>query len=89
MEEKRKITLKGILLNLDAIITGTTLTLCVILVNANIIFRRFLNSPLQWSEEVVTSLFVWTVFIGSTPIWAWTSWSTSSPANPSPSCRIL
>ncbi|MDE6454816.1 MAG: TRAP transporter small permease, partial [Dysosmobacter sp.] len=35
------------------------------LVNANIIFRRFLNSPLQWSEEVVTSLFVWTVFIGS------------------------
>nr|WP_325217166.1 TRAP transporter small permease [uncultured Oscillibacter sp.] len=65
MEEKRKITLKGVVTNLDAIITGTTLTLCVILVNANIIFRRFLNSPLQWSEEVVTSLFVWTVFIGS------------------------
>ena len=50
MEEKRKITLKGVITNLDAIITGTTLTLCVILVNTNIIFRRFLNSPLQWSE---------------------------------------
>ena len=65
MEVKRKITLKGVIANLDAVITGTTLTLCVILVNTNIIFRRFLNHPLPWSEEVVTSLFVWTVFIGS------------------------
>ena len=63
--EKKKITLKTILTNLDAIITGSTLSLCVILVNANILCRRILNSPLQWSEEVVTSLFVWTVFIGS------------------------
>ena len=62
MEVKRKITLKGVIANLDAVITGTTLTLCVILVNTNIIF---LNHPLPWSEEVVTSLFVWTVFIGS------------------------
>lgn len=63
--EKKKITLKTILTNLDAIVTGTTLTLCVVLVNANILCRRGLNMPLQWSEEVVTSLFVWTVFIGS------------------------
>lgn len=62
---KKKITLKSILTNLDAIITGTTLTICVILVNANVIMRYFFNNPIHWSEEVVTSLFVWTVFIGS------------------------
>ena len=62
---KKKITPKLILQNLDAIITGVTLTLCVILVNLNVIMRYILNAPLQWSEEVVTSLFVWTVFIGS------------------------
>ena len=62
---KKKITLKTIFSNLDAIITGTTLTICVILVNANVIMRYFFNSPIHWSEEIVTSLFVWTVFIGS------------------------
>ena len=62
---KKKITLKSILTNLDAIITGTTLTICVILVNANVIMRYFFNNPIHWCEEVVTSLFVWTVFIGS------------------------
>ena len=62
---KNKITLKGILTNLDAIITGVTLSICVVLVNANVIMRYFFNSPIHWAEEVVTSLFVWTVFIGS------------------------
>ena len=62
---KKKITLKGILTNLDAIITGVTLSICVVLVNANVIMRYFFNSPIHWAEEVVTSLFVWTVFIGS------------------------
>ena len=62
---KNKITLKGILTNLDAIITAATLSICVVLVNANVIMRYFFNSPIRWAEEVVTSLFVWTVFIGS------------------------
>ena len=62
---KNKITLKLILTNLDAIITATTLSICVVLVNANVIMRYFFNSPIRWAEEVVTSLFVWTVFIGS------------------------
>ncbi len=57
--------LKNILMNFDAVITGVTLTLCVILANVNVIMRYFFNSPLQWSTEVVTGLFVWTVFIGS------------------------
>jgi len=62
---KNKITLKTILTNLDAIITATTLSICVVLVNANVIMRYFFNNPIHWAEEVVTSLFVWTVFIGS------------------------
>lgn len=65
MEHKKKITLKSALINFDAVITGVTLSICTILVNANVICRYFLNSPIRWSEEVVTSLFVWTVFIGS------------------------
>lgn len=39
--------------------------MCVILVNVNVIFRYFLNNPIRWTDEVVTSLFVWTVFMGS------------------------
>ena len=62
---KKKITLKLILTNLDAIITAVTLSICVVLVNANVIMRYFFNNPIRWAEEVVTSLFVWTVFIGS------------------------
>ena len=62
---KKKITLKSIFGNLDAIICGATLTCCLILVNVNVIFRYVLNSPINWTDEVVTSLFVWTVFMGS------------------------
>lgn len=62
---KKKITPKQILTNFDAIITAVTLSCCVVLVNLNVIMRYFLKSPMQWSEEIVTSLFVWTVFIGS------------------------
>ena len=63
--EKKKITLGSVLVNLDAIITCVTLTLCTIVVNVNVLMRYFLKRPLYWSEEVATGLFVWTVFIGS------------------------
>lgn len=62
---KKKITPKKILTNLDCIITCTTLFLCVVLVNVNVLMRYIFNNPIQWCEEVVTGLFVWTVFIGS------------------------
>ena len=62
---KKKPLFKRILTNLDAVICGVTLTICVILVNANVIFRYFLNNPIKWTDEVVTSLFIWTVFMGS------------------------
>lgn len=60
-----KISLKYIMKNLDAVVTGVTLLACVILVNVNVLMRYIIKAPLQWSEEIVTSLFVWTVFIGS------------------------
>ena len=62
---KKKSLFKRIVTNLDAVICGVTLTICVILVNANVIFRYFLNSPIKWTDEVVTGLFIWTVFMGS------------------------
>ena len=62
---KKKSLFMRILTNLDAFICGVTLTLCVILVNANVIFRYFLNNPIKWTDEVVTGLFIWTVFMGS------------------------
>lgn len=58
-------TLKKILTNFDAVITGTTLTICVVLANVNVVMRYFFKSPLPWGNEVITGLFVWTVFIGS------------------------
>lgn len=65
MEEKRKITLGTVISNLDAIVTGATLALATIIVNANVLMRYFFKSPLYWAEEVATGLFVWTVFVGS------------------------
>lgn len=62
---EKKITFRYILKNFDAAITCVTLFLCVVLVNLNVIMRYFFNSPIHWADEVVTSLFVWTVFIGS------------------------
>ena len=62
---EKKITFLGVLVNTDAIITCVTLSLCTILVNANIFMRYLFNTPIYWAEEVATSLFIWTVFIGS------------------------
>lgn len=62
---KKKITLKLIVTNLDAVVTGFTLVLCTLLVNCNVLMRYIFKSPLSWCEEVVTGLFVWTVFVGS------------------------
>lgn len=62
---KKKSLFMRVLTNLDAVICGSTLAVCVVLVNLNVIFRYFLNSPIKWTDEVVTSLFIWTVFMGS------------------------
>ncbi len=55
---------KLILMNLDAVITGAALIATTSLVLLNVFMRYFLNRPLTWSEEVATTCFVWTIFIG-------------------------
>lgn len=64
-EEKKKLSFISVVKNLDAIVTGVSLVLCTLLVNVNVLMRYILRQPLYWCEEVVTGLFVWTVFIGS------------------------
>ena len=54
---------KTIFTNLDAIITGATLTICVILVNANVVMRYFFNSPIKWVEEVTNLMLIWMGFL--------------------------
>ena len=60
----KKITVASVLKNLDAIITCVTLSVCVILVNVNVILRYVIKQPIPGCEEIVTGFFVWTVFIG-------------------------
>ncbi|PUU87508.1 MULTISPECIES: TRAP transporter small permease [Halanaerobium] len=43
----------------------TFLTLMVVLVFMQVIFRFVLNNPLQWSEELSRFLFVWISFLGA------------------------
>ncbi len=63
--KKNKITFMTVVKNLDAVITCVTLSICVIMVNVNVFTRYLLKKPVVGAEENVTSLFVWTVFIGS------------------------
>lgn len=56
---------KHVLKNLDAYIAGFLffLTICIVVVN---VFTRYLfNYVIPWGEEVATSMFVYTVFIGA------------------------
>ena len=68
----KKITVTSVLKNLDAIITCVTLSVCVILVNVNVILRYAIKQPIPGCEEIVTGFFVWTAPTptGCTPTWA-------------------
>ena len=50
----KKITVASVLKNLDAIITCVTLSVCVILVNVNVILRYVIKQPIPGCEEIVT-----------------------------------
>lgn len=56
---------KTMLLNFGEIISGTFLIAATIIVIINIFLRYVMKTGIYWSEEVVTGLFVWAVFIGS------------------------
>ncbi|MBP2026603.1 TRAP-type C4-dicarboxylate transport system permease small subunit [Acetoanaerobium pronyense] len=54
-----------ILKNAEEIISSFFISITVILVIMNVILRYVFNTGLYWSEEVATTCFVWSVFIGS------------------------
>ena len=56
---------KHILKNLDAYIAGTLFAVTMTLVIMNVFTRYIFNFVIAWSEEVATSCFVYTVFIGA------------------------
>ncbi len=56
---------KRILKNLDAWFAGSMFAVTMVLVVVNVFSRYFFNKPIAWVEEVATSCFVYTVFVGA------------------------
>ena len=56
---------KRILLNLDAYFAGLMFAITMVLVVVNVFTRYLFNYIIPWSEEVATSCFVYTVFVGA------------------------
>ena len=58
-------TKKGIMENLEEILSGAFLCLMVLLVIINVFLRYFSDYAIYWAEEVATICFVWAVFLGA------------------------
>ncbi len=58
-------TLKKILSNFDLILSGFFLCITVSVVIVNVALRYLFHGGLFWAEEVATTSFIWSVFIGS------------------------
>ena len=50
--------------NFEEIVGGFFLTVTVLVVILNVILRYFFHTGIFWVEEVATSAFVWSVFVG-------------------------
>ena len=57
--------MKKVLKNLDAYIAGAMMIVTIVLVIVNVITRKLFNYIIVWSEEIATSCFVYSVFIGA------------------------
>ncbi|MHB1160299.1 MAG: TRAP transporter small permease [Chloroflexota bacterium] len=51
--------------NFEEIVAGTFFVLMFLATFTNVLFRYFLNTPLQWAEEFSRYAFIWLVFIGA------------------------
>ncbi|WP_432734553.1 TRAP transporter small permease [Maridesulfovibrio sp. FT414] len=51
--------------NFDLIVSGFFLCITVLVVIVNVGLRYLFQSGLFWAEEVATSAFIWSVFVGS------------------------
>lgn len=56
---------KQLLPNLDLIFSGLFLCVTVLVVIVNVALRYLFHGGLFWAEEVATTSFIWSVFIGS------------------------
>jgi len=60
-----QINIKKILQNFEVIISGIFLMVTVSVVIINVILRYLFQGGLFWVEEVATTCFIWSVFIGA------------------------
>lgn len=63
--KQRKANLKNALKNFDGVIAGAMMIVTILLVIVNVITRKLFNYIIIWSEEIATSCFVYSVFIGA------------------------
>lgn len=56
---------KKIISNLDLVLSGFFLCITVLVVIVNVALRYLFQDGLFWAEEVSTSSFIWSVFVGS------------------------
>ncbi len=59
------ITPKQIFSNFDLILSGFFLCITVLVVIVNVALRYLFHGGIFWAEEVATTSFIWSVFIGS------------------------
>ena len=58
-------TPKQILYNFDLVLSGFFLCITVLVVIVNVALRYLSQGGIFWAEEVATTSFIWSVFIGS------------------------
>ena len=58
-------TVKFLLSHIEEILASIFIIITTVLVLVNVFMRYFLKTGLYWSEEVATSCFVWSVFMGA------------------------
>ena len=56
---------KKILRNLEVLLSASFLSVTVIVVIINVILRYLFHGGLFWVEEVATTCFIWSIFIGA------------------------
>lgn len=58
-----------ILLNTEEIVSGVFLAVTVSVVILNVVLRYVFRSGLFWVEEVATTAFIWSVFVGAAAVY--------------------
>lgn len=58
-------TPKQVLYNFDLILSGFFLCITVLVVIVNVALRYLFHGGIFWAEEVATTSFIWSVFVGS------------------------